>query len=71
MTKRKIYTVFMAVASAVPIFLSACTQETQPLSPVSYTLMIYMCGSDLESVRGYASANIADILKADIRTGQT
>ena len=69
MTKRKIYTVFMAVASAAPIFLSACTQETQPLSPVSYTLMIYMCGSDLESVRGYASANIADILKADIPDG--
>ncbi len=53
------------------MILGACSQNTD--SPkeedVSYTLMIYMCGSDLESVRGYASGNIADMLSADIPQG--
>lgn len=30
------------------------------------TLLIYMCGSDLESEKGYASSNIDELLNADI-----
>jgi len=32
----------------------------------TYTLMVYMCGSDLESQGGYASADIAEMLKAKV-----
>lgn len=32
----------------------------------SHTLLIYMCGSDLESERGYASNNIEEMLKAKL-----
>lgn len=41
---------------------SCASREKEP-----YTLLIYLCGSDLESGKGYASQNIAEMLKADIR----
>ena len=42
--------------------LFACVPEPE----MSQTLLIYMCGSDLESRRGYASDNIADMLEAQL-----
>ena len=30
-------------------------------------LLIYICGSDLESEKGYASSNIDDLLSASLR----
>lgn len=43
--------------------LSGCTNTTK-----ENNLLIYMCGSDLESERGYASSNINDLLSASLRT---
>ncbi len=34
------------------------------------TLMIYMCGSDLESLRGAATADIEEVLKSDFNTNE-
>ena len=42
--------------------LFACVSEPE----MSQTLLIYMCGSDLESRHGYASDNIADMLEAQL-----
>ena len=58
----------MAVVLVAAMLFSACDGTAEPPS-VSHTLMVYICGSDLESVRGYASRNIADMLEADIPEG--
>lgn len=34
-----------------------------------FTLLVYICGSDLEQKRGAATANIAEMLSADIPDG--
>lgn len=54
-----------AILLIAPVLLGslpACAM--QPAEP--YTLFVYMCGSDLESQRGCASQNIAELLQADI-----
>ena len=68
MFKRKLSAIFMAVVLVAAMLFSACDGTAEPPS-VSHTLMVYICGSDLESVRGYASRNIADMLEADIPEG--
>lgn len=45
------------------------TDEGQNGEKLSYTLMIYMCGSTLESKNGNASKNLAELLSADIPEG--
>lgn len=68
MFKRKSSTFFMTLVLVAAMLFSACA-DTAERSSVSHTLMVYICGSDLESVRGYASSNIADMLDADIPDG--
>lgn len=68
MFKRKSSTFFMTLVLVAAMLFSACADATERPS-VSHTLMVYMCGSDLESVRGYASLNIVDMLEADIPDG--
>ena len=54
------------------VLLTACGKsnegnlQTDKPQNESHTLLIYMCGSDLESSRGYASNNIEEILGAEI-----
>ena len=60
------------------VFLCACllftacgkpnegNPQTDNPEKESHTLLVYMCGSDLESNRGYASNNIEEILGAEI-----
>lgn len=58
--RRAVFCILLAVLCLF-LPLSACA----PAAPEqSQTLLIYMCGSDLESRRGYASNNIADMLEA-------
>ncbi len=63
--KKRIYKILSCIIafSLLSLVLSSCdlfkTSE-------SFTLLIYMCGSDLESERGYATKNISEILSADI-----
>ena len=71
MNKRNGLIVFIAFLFSICVVLSACAKEpkTDEDTDISYTLMIYMCGSDLESVRGYASGNISAMLAADLPDG--
>lgn len=48
---------------------SGGADEGQGGEKLSYTLMIYMCGSTLESKNGNASKNLAELLSADIPEG--
>ena len=48
-----------------PFLLSSCQKK---IKKGTYTLGIYMCGSNLESKRGAASSNIEELLKANIRS---
>lgn len=59
-------------------FFTACQKPVSPSTDIpkddppkeeqtdDYTLLIYMCGSDLESKYGSASKNLAEIMSADI-----
>lgn len=66
--KLNLIVVFLCVC----LLLTACGKpsEENPQNETpekeSHTLLIYMCGSDLESSRGYASNNIEEILNAEI-----
>ncbi len=59
MKQRALCLVMLLLLLALPV-LSACTGGESAL------LLIYMCGSDLESEHGYASANIEEMLSAKL-----
>ena len=62
--RRKLITFFSKVL-CISFLLCACKGMNESKEE-SYTLLVYMCGSDLESKRGYASDNIDDILHANM-----
>lgn len=56
----KIAAFLFAVIMLLPLFTSCERRES------SYTLCIYMCGSDLETKRGAAGENISELLSAEL-----
>ena len=70
MQKRQLNLIIVLLCFCV--LLTACGKsnegnpQTDNSEKENHTLLIYMCGSDLESSRGYASNNIEEILGAEI-----
>lgn len=54
------------VLSVVLTIFSGCKTESTDAAEDDYTLLIYMCGSSLESKNGAASDDISELLSADI-----
>ena len=54
------------VLSVVLTIFSGCKTESTDAAADDYTLLIYMCGSSLESKNGAASDDISELLSADI-----
>ncbi len=64
---RTILSVFLVLAlSASVAFVGGCTAKKD-----DFTLLIYMCGSDLETKNGAATKNITEMLGTDIPEGTT
>ena len=66
--------IFCIILALFALTLCGCNEgggadEGQGDEKLSYTLMIYMCGSTLESKNGNASKNLAELLSADIPEG--
>ena len=53
-----------AVLAIACVLLGGCAQ-----GPSERTLLIYLCGSNLETKQGLAGKNIDELLDADIPTG--
>mgnify|MGYP003314331993 CR=1 FL=1 len=67
MQKRQLNLIIVLLCFCV--LLTACGKSNEgnlQTDNSDHTLLIYMCGSDLESSRGYASNNIEEILGAEI-----
>lgn len=66
--------IFCIILALFALTLCGCkngggADEGQGGDKLSYTLMIYMCGSTLESKNGNASKNLAELVSADIPEG--
>lgn len=63
--KKRIYKILSCIIafSLFSLIFSSCDLFK---ASESFTLLIYMCGSDLESERGYATKNISEMLSAEI-----
>ena len=64
---RKILSIFLVIVLlASTAFLGGCAEKKE-----NFTLLIYMCGSDLETKNGAATKNITEMLGVDIPEGTT
>jgi hypothetical protein len=62
---RRILSLLLAFALTVSLtFVGGCAEKKN-----NFTLLIYMCGSDLETKNGAATKNITEMLTADIPEG--
>ena len=58
----------LATAGLFTLGLASCNFPYSPVDPTpsgdvkSYTILMYICGSDLESQNGFATADIKEIL---------
>ena len=61
--------IIIAIIFFAIVWLFSDDEDTAPIinsSTDKYTLMIYMCGSDLESEEGYASSDIEEMLESQL-----
>ena len=65
--------ILLLVLAALFLCLTAAAEEAETLPPASGTaeeaewiVMLYMCGSDLESRYGYATGNLEEISKCEL-----
>lgn len=67
--KRTIYYIILVIIVLIYLFGNSEEKVEEVISNVgdgTYTLMIYMCGSNLESDGGYASNDIEEMLKSQL-----
>ncbi len=60
---------YLAALLAAVCFLTACDFEKPVQDSEGFTLMLYMIGSELEEASGLASADIQELLHADLQQG--
>ena len=65
----KDYWIFVVLIVLIFVFMGDDVEDTEPIvnsGTDKYTLMVYMCGSDLESSGGYASDDIEEMMNSQI-----
>ena len=73
---KRLAIIIICIILALLVFTSCNEENTEPETPIvggyeNNLLMVYFCGSDLESKNGRASANIDELLSASIPSKTT